>query len=59
MSLIDTISDIKRKVMAVMEQIFPEYEKLFSKVFGMASTGLLAFYTTPDEIVKLSTDNLA
>lgn len=59
MSLIDTISDIKRKIMAVMEQIFPEYEKMFSKVFGMASVELLAAYTTPEEILKLPTDELA
>lgn len=59
MSLIDTISDIKRKVMAVMEQIFPEYEKLFSKVFGMASVELLSQCTTPEEILKVSTHNLA
>lgn len=59
MSLIDTISDIKRKVMAVMEQIFPEYEKLFSKVFGKASAELLSTCTTPEEMMKLSTDNLA
>lgn len=59
MSLIDTVSDIKRKVMAVMEQIFPEYEKLFSKVFGRASVELMTTYTTPEEIVQLSTDSLA
>ncbi len=59
MSLIDMISDIKRKVMAVMEQIFPEYESLFSKVFGKASSELLSTCTTPDEMMRLSTDNLA
>lgn len=39
--------------------IFPEYEKLFSKVFGMASIELLSKCTTPEEVLKLSTDNLA
>lgn len=59
MSLIDMISDIKRKIMAVMEQIFPEYEKLFSKVFGKASVELLASCTTPEEMMNVSTDSLA
>lgn len=59
MSLVDTVADIKRKVMAVMEQIFPEYENLFSKMFGMASCELLAQWTTPEDILKVSTDDLA
>jgi len=59
MSLVDTISNIKRKIIAVMDQIFPEYQKLFSKMFGMASVELLGTCTTPEEILAISTDKLA
>lgn len=59
MSLVDSVSDIKRKIIAAMDQIFPEYEKLFSKMFGMASTELLSTCTTPEEVLAVPTDKLA
>ena len=34
--LIDSISDLKRKVICVLDQVFPEYEELFSDIFGAA-----------------------
>ena len=35
-------------------QTFPEYEKLFSDIFGKSSVELLANYTTPEEMVWLA-----
>ena len=46
--VIDTASDIKRKVIALLDQVFPEYEKLFSDTFGVTSMELLANYSTPE-----------
>ena len=59
MSLVDTISNIKRKIISVMDQVFPEYASLFSKMFGMASMELLKTCTTPEEILTISTESLA
>ncbi|MFD2655682.1 IS110 family transposase, partial [Gracilibacillus thailandensis] len=40
-SLVDQSSDIKRKIIALLDQVFPEYEELFSEVFGASSSELL------------------
>ena len=55
---VDTCSSLKRKVIAVLDQIFPEYEKLFSDIFGMSSRELLKTYTTPEEIASIHTTKL-
>lgn len=58
-SIVDTIADLKRKVIAVLDMLFPEYEKLFSDIFGKTSSELLLEYTTPEELLKVDTDKLA
>jgi transposase len=57
--LVDSISDLKRKVICVLDQVFPEYESVFSNVFGTTSKELLLAYTTPGELEALSVDSLA
>jgi len=56
--VVDSVSDIKRKVIALLDQIFPEYENLFSDTFGKTSLELLSEYTTPEEILNVDTDKL-
>ncbi|RCW77515.1 IS110 family transposase [Saliterribacillus persicus] len=58
-SLVDQSSDIKRKVIALLDQIFPEYEELFSEVFGTSSSELLFHYPMPEDIQTIDTDSLA
>jgi transposase len=58
-TLVDTISDFKRRVIGLLDMTFPEYEKLFSDIFGKASSELLMEYTTPEEILAIDTDSLA
>jgi len=55
---VDSVSDIKRKVIALLDQIFPEYENLFTDTFGKTSLELLSEYTTPEEILNVDTDKL-
>lgn len=57
--LVDMTSDIKKKVIAMMDRIFPEYESLFSDMFGKTSRDLLKECTTPEEILALDTTHLA
>lgn len=57
--LVDMASDIKRKVIAMMDRIFPEYESLFSDMFGKTSRDLLKEYTTPEDILAVDTVHLA
>jgi transposase len=57
--LVDSIADLKRKVICVLDQVFPEYESVFSDIFGVTSKELLLKYTTPGELEELSVDALA
>lgn len=57
--LVDMASDIKKKVIAMMDRIFPEYESLFSDMFGRTSLDLLKECTTPEEVLALDTARLA
>jgi len=50
--LVDSISDLKRKVTALVDQIFPEYETLFSGLFVQSSVEVLSKYPTPEKIGK-------
>ena len=52
-------SDLKRKIIALLDQTFPEYEKLFSDTFGKTSVELLANYTTPEEMLSVDAQKLA
>lgn len=54
--LVDSISDLKRKVVALIDQIFPEYETVFSSNFVNSSVQLLTKYPSPEKIcnAKLS-----
>lgn len=55
---VDTCSDLKRKAIALLDQIFPEYESLFSDTFGVSSREVLLHYTTPEDLEKISTRKL-
>ena len=59
MDLVDYIADQKRKIIGVMDRVFPEYQTLFSDMFGKTSTELLNKAITPEEILEIPTDELA
>lgn len=56
---VQTCSDLKRKIITLLDQVFPEYENLFSDIFGMTSKELLKQYTTPEEIASIHTRKLS
>jgi transposase len=58
-SLVDSVSDCKRKVIALLDQVFPEYESLFSDTFGVTSLELLEKCQTPDDFLHISTAKLS
>lgn len=59
--LVGTAGDFKRKIIAVLDQVFPEYDTVFSKVgvFGKASKAVLLEYSTPDAFNEITADALA
>jgi transposase len=58
-SLVDSCANYKRQVITVLDQVFPEYDKLFSNVFGESSKAVLKTYGTPEQIVDVNTKSLA
>ena len=58
-SLTGEIGDAKRRVIALLDQVFPEYAKEFSDVFGVTSQEILLNYSTPEELEKVSVKKLS
>ena len=57
--LVDDCSDWKRNVVCLLDQVFPEYSKLFSDTFGVTSKELLLKYPTPEDMLSVSTTKLS
>ena len=58
MDLVDYIADQKRKIIGVMDRVFPEYQHIFSDMFGKTSTELLNKAVTPEELLSIPTQEL-
>ncbi|MBR4085511.1 MAG: IS110 family transposase, partial [Lachnospiraceae bacterium] len=57
-SVVDCRTEIKLRISTILEQIFPEYEKQFSTLWGNTSMGILETYITPDKIANAPNDEL-
>lgn len=58
-SLVDNSSDLKRKIITCLDQVFPEYDQIFSDIFGRSSTQVLLHSPLPEDILTLDTQLLA
>ena len=58
LALVDTCGDCKRRIIALLDQVFPEYDKLFSDAFGVTSTEILLKYPTPEDMLTVSSKKL-
>lgn len=56
--LMDTAADLKRKLIALLDRIFPEYEALFDPIFGKASVAVLRKYPTPQKLKNAHLEKL-
>jgi len=54
MELVDQIGDAKRRILGVLDKVFPEYESLFSDVFITTSRELLKRANTAEEFAGLN-----
>lgn len=52
------VGNLKRKMIAVIDRIFPEFAKIFANKFGSTVVALLTDYQTPEEFAALSLDEL-
>lgn len=50
--LMDLSSDLKRKTVAPLDRVFPEYEAQFDSVFCKSSLAVLNKYPTPQKLVN-------
>lgn len=57
-SLITNMGDLKRKAIVVLDQTFPEYQGVFSDVFGKTSSQILMDYASPSDYEGVSVDDL-
>lgn len=57
-SLVDRIGDLKRKVLSVLDRVFPEYETLFSSVFLKSSRRLLEEASSAHELADFDLSEL-
>lgn len=57
--LVDECSDFKRKVIALLDQVFPEYASLFSDTFGVSSKEVLKAYPTPEDMISVDSEKLS
>ena len=52
-SMTESAADLKRQTVVVLDQVFPEYEHLFSDMFGETSKAFLKRCPTPEECVGI------
>lgn len=58
-ALMDQVGDIKRKVLSILDRVFPEYETIFSDIFIKSSRALLKEAVSAQEIADFDLSELA
>lgn len=58
LTLVDSCGGCKRRIIALLDQVFPEYDTLFSDTFGVTSKEVLSKYPTPEDLLTVSTGKL-
>lgn len=58
LSLNQQITDSKRRIITIIDQVFPEFESCFSDIFGKTGRSLLKKYPTPEEMEKVTVRKL-
>lgn len=56
--LVSSFGDLKRKVICVLDQVFPEYRSAFSDIFGETSKELLSHFQTADDFENITSKQL-
>src|SRR5699024_11041668 len=54
-SIVDQCGDLKRKVISLLDEVFPEYERVFADVFGLSSTEVLLNAPLPEDLLDIDT----
>lgn len=57
-AMVDSCGNCKRRVIALLDQVFPEYDTLFSDTFGVTSKEVLSKYPTHEDMLNVTTSKL-
>jgi len=57
-SLVEQVGDAKRRILALLDRVFPEYETLFSSIFLQSSRRLLSEAVAAQEFADFDLDEL-
>ena len=57
-AIVSMQADVKRKVVALLDQVFPEYETAFTNLFGDTSMAILQTCPTPKELSEMPFEEL-
>ena len=57
-AIVSMQADVKRKVVALLDQVFPEYETAFTNMFGDTSMAILQTCPTPKELSEMPFEEL-
>ena len=55
----ESLADLKRQVIVALDQVFPEYDSIFSDTFGESSKAFLKRCPTPEECLGIRVDSIA
>ena len=55
---VELVGDLKRRILGILDRIFPEFASCFSTVFGRAPTELLQEYADPEELANCDVEKL-
>ena len=56
--LVSSIGDLKRKTIALLDQVFPEYASSFSNIFAKTSKEILANFSSPSDFEDINSEDL-
>lgn len=56
--LVSSIGDLKRKTIALLDQVFPEYASSFSNIFGKTSKEILSNFSIPLDFEDINSEDL-
>jgi len=56
--LTSSIGNLKRKVICVLDQVFPEYQSVFSDIFGKTSQEILLNFQTAEDFENITSEQL-
>ena len=55
---VELIGNLKRRILGILDRIFPEFASCFSTVFGTTPTELLQEYADPEELANCDVEKL-